>query len=50
MSSCRAVEIVGIMEMLQDGFHDWSVAMKEYRLIRKDRKGRQEIIAPYVRE
>lgn len=38
------------METLQDGSHDWSVAMKGYSLIKKDRKGIQGgIVAPYVR-
>jgi len=29
------------MEMWWDSFYDWSVGVKEYRLFRKDRQGRQ---------
>lgn len=33
--------LVGTTETYGDGLHDWSVAVKGYRLFRKDSLGRQ---------
>jgi len=33
----QGCDLAGIMEMWWDGSHDWSAAMKRYRLFRKDR-------------
>ena len=47
----QSYDLVGITETWWDGSHDWSVAMKEYSLYRKDRKGRQGVgVALYVRK
>ena len=36
----QGCDLIGITEVWWDGFYDWSVGMKGYRLFRKDRQGR----------
>lgn len=37
--------------MCLDGSHDWSLAMKRYKLLREDRLGRERVgVVLYVRE
>lgn len=44
-------DLVATMEMWLDGSHDWSLAKKSYKLLRKDRLGRGRLgVVLYVRE
>ena len=43
-------DLVAITETWWDHSHDWSAAMDGYKIFRKDRQGRSDGVALYVRE